>query len=354
MSWRPAAVHTHLVRQGLRSFAQLNVRSAECLDTHYFAVLIGVGATTVNAYLAQERDRRPPSRAACSATCRSTSASQRYRKAVDEGLLKIMSKMGIAVISSYRGGYNFEAVGLSRALVDDFFPGMPSRDLRRWPMPRSQLKALELRTQRPATPDVVDPAGRRLLPPAPRRRDACLSGAADPPAADRGRDRQLLRPTSNSRAGVRRAAAGRSARPARVQLPGRGAIAGRRGRERSPRSASASSRPGMSLGALAPEAHETLAIAMNRIGAKRGVGRGRRGPGALQAAAPTATTPTRRSSRSPRAASASPREYLNDCREIEIKVAQGAKPGEGGQLPGFKVTELIAKLRHSTPGVMLI
>jgi glutamate synthase (NADPH/NADH) large chain len=108
------AVHTHLIRQKLRTFTSLNVRSAECLDVHYFAVLIGVGATTVNAYLAQEaiadRQRRglfgDRSLAECIA---------RYKQAVDKGLLKVMSKMGIAVISSYRGGYNFEAIGLSRS-----------------------------------------------------------------------------------------------------------------------------------------------------------------------------------------------------------------------------------------------
>ncbi len=115
------AVHTHLIRQKLRTFTSINVRSAECLDVHYFAVLIGVGATTVNAYLAQEviADRRARglfgerTRAQC---------VQRYKQAIDKGLLKIMSKMGIAVISSYHGGYNFEAIGLSRSLVSEFFP----------------------------------------------------------------------------------------------------------------------------------------------------------------------------------------------------------------------------------------
>src|SRR3546814_605167 len=106
-----AAVHTHLVRKGLRSYASINVRSAECLDTHYYAVLIGVGATTVNAYLAEaciaDRHARGLFGDIDFATC-----LERHRTAVNDGLLKIMSKMGIAVISSYRGGYNFEAVGL--------------------------------------------------------------------------------------------------------------------------------------------------------------------------------------------------------------------------------------------------
>src|SRR5690606_23867975 len=108
-----AAVHTHLVRKGLRSYASINVRSAECLDPHYFAVLIGVGATTVNAYLAEaciaDRHARGLFGERTLDEC-----CERFRTAINEGLLKIMSKMGIAVISSYRGGYNFEAVGLSR------------------------------------------------------------------------------------------------------------------------------------------------------------------------------------------------------------------------------------------------
>ncbi|CAN5525829.1 hypothetical protein BH09PSE4_BH09PSE4_00640 [soil metagenome] len=121
-----AAVHTHLVRKGLRSYASVNIRTAECLDTHYYAVLVGVGATTVNAYLAEaaiaDRHARGLFGDLTIAEC-----LKRHRTAIEEGLLKIMSKMGIAVISSYRGGYNFEAVGLSRALVDDLFPGMPAK-----------------------------------------------------------------------------------------------------------------------------------------------------------------------------------------------------------------------------------
>ena len=110
----------------------------------------------------------------------------------------------------------------------------------------------------------------------------------------------------------------------------------------------------MSLGALSPEAHETLSIAMNRIGARSRLRRGRRGSGARTSRARTATTPTRAIKQIASGRFGVTAEYLNNCREIEIKVAQGAKPGEGGQLPGFKVTELIARLRHSTPGVTLI
>ncbi|MDR3526205.1 MAG: glutamate synthase central domain-containing protein, partial [Rhizomicrobium sp.] len=120
------AVHSHLVRRGLRTYTSINVRSAECLDTHYFAVLIGVGATTVNAYLAQECIAERHANGLFGAISLGTCV-KRYLDSVSAGLLKIISKMGISVISSYRGAYNFEAVGLSRSMVADIFPGMPSR-----------------------------------------------------------------------------------------------------------------------------------------------------------------------------------------------------------------------------------
>src|SRR5580698_4170313 len=120
------AVHTHLVRQSLRTFTSLNVRAAECLDVHYFAVLVGVGATTINAYLAQESIADRQARGLFGKLTLKEAVG-RYKKAVDKGLLKVMSKLGISMIASYRGGYNFEAIGLSRALVGEFFPGMASR-----------------------------------------------------------------------------------------------------------------------------------------------------------------------------------------------------------------------------------
>jgi glutamate synthase (NADPH/NADH) large chain len=109
-----SAVHSHLTRKGLRTFCSLNVRSAECIDPHYFAVLIGCGATVVNAYLAEDSLADRIERGLLDGSL--TEAVARYREAIDQGLLKIMSKMGISVISSYRGGLNFEAVGLSRAM----------------------------------------------------------------------------------------------------------------------------------------------------------------------------------------------------------------------------------------------
>ncbi|KKK52759.1 hypothetical protein LCGC14_3101680, partial [marine sediment metagenome] len=120
-----SAVHSWLTKQGLRTFCSLNVRAAECIDPHYFAVLIGCGATVVNAYLAEDSIADRIERGLIDGSL--TEAMRRYRNAIDQGLLKIMAKMGISVISSYRGGLNFEAVGLSRAMVAEYFPGMHSR-----------------------------------------------------------------------------------------------------------------------------------------------------------------------------------------------------------------------------------
>ncbi|MEM1066277.1 MAG: glutamate synthase central domain-containing protein, partial [Pseudomonadota bacterium] len=120
-----SAVHSWLTKKGLRTFCSLAVRSAECIDPHYFAVLIGCGATVVNAYLAEDSIADRIDKGLIDGTL--TEAMARYRNAIDQGLLKIMAKMGISVISSYRGGLNFEAVGLSRAMVNEYFPGMPSR-----------------------------------------------------------------------------------------------------------------------------------------------------------------------------------------------------------------------------------
>src|SRR5262249_50603136 len=119
-------VHSYLVRQSLRTFTSLNVRSGECLDVHYAAVIIGVGATTVNPYLAEETIAARHKRGLFGKLTLSECLAN-YKKALDEGLLKTMSKMGISVLSSYRGGCNFEAVGPSRSLVQEFFPRMPSR-----------------------------------------------------------------------------------------------------------------------------------------------------------------------------------------------------------------------------------
>ncbi len=341
-------VHTHLVRSSLRTFTSLNVRSAECLDIHYFAVLIGVGATTVNAYLAQESiaDRQ---RRGLFGDVSLKDAVTRYKKAVDKGLLKIMSKMGISVISSYRGGYNFEAIGLSRALVGEFFPGMQSR-ISGIGLSGIARKVLELHTEAWQS-DVarLSVGGIYKM----RRR-----GEAH--AFDGGLIHLLQEAVATDSYQMFR----RYADEVRKQPP----IALRDlldfrmdGRHAIPIDQVESITeirkrlvaPGISLGALSPEAHETLSIAMNRIGARSDSGEGGEDPARARPRAngDNASSAIKQIASGRFGVTA---QYLNDCREIEIKVAQGAKPGEGGQLPGFKVSGLIAKLRHSTPGVMLI
>ncbi|GGE21501.1 glutamate synthase [Polymorphobacter glacialis] len=341
-----AGVHTHLVRKGLRTFASINVRSAEALDTHYFAVLIGVGATTVNAYLTQEAIADRHARGLFGALTYDECVG-RYRKAIEDGLLKIMAKMGIAVISSYRGGYNFEAVGLSRALVNDFFPGMPSK------ISGEGFDSLfinaQMRHDRAFDEDVIAlPIGGLYRYRAGSEDHAYQAGLIhllqhavgtdsysdylkfsravreQPPIALR----DLLDFAETTSIPVEHVESITEIRKRFVT-------------------------PGMSLGALSPEAHETLAIAMNRIGAKAVSGEGGedRKRFTPYENGDNANSVVKQIASGRFGVTA---EYLNACEEIEIKVAQGAKPGEGGQLPGFKVSELIARLRHATPGVSLI
>ncbi|MCP4330380.1 MAG: glutamate synthase large subunit [Alphaproteobacteria bacterium] len=341
------AVHSHLVRQQLRTFTSLNVRSGECLDVHYFAVLIGVGATTVNAYLAQEaladRHRRGLFGDIAFGDC-----VKRFKQAVDDGLLKIMSKMGISVISSYRGGYNFEAVGLSRSLVAEFFPGLPSR-ISGIGLIGIQQKVYEIHRRAWAEDIVALPVGGFYK----YRR----GGEAH------GFEGTLIHAlqhavATDSYTTYRKYSEGLKNLPP-INLRDLWAFDSSRAPVSSEEVESITEirkrfvTPGMSLGALSPEAHETLTIAMNRIGAASVSGEGGEGAERFK------PRPNGDNANSPVKQIASGRfgvtaEYLNNCREIEIKVAQGAKPGEGGQLPGFKVTEMIARLRHATPGVSLI
>ena len=343
-----AAVHTHLVRQSLRTFTSLNVRCAECLDTHYFAVLIGVGATTINAYLAQEgiADRQ---RRGLFGPISLKEAVYRYKKAVDKGLLKTMSKIGISVISSYRGGYNFEAIGLSRALVAEFFPGMQSR-ISGIGLSGLARKVLGLHTAAWEGEANTLPVGGVYK----------LRRSGETHAFDGSLIHTLqVACATDSFETYRRYADGvRRQKPVALRdlldfrmdgitpIPVDDVESITEIRKRL-------IAPGISLGALSPEAHETLSIAMNRIGARSDSGEGGEDPARARPRAngDNANSAIKQIASGRFGVTA---EYLNACREIEIKVAQGAKPGEGGQLPGFKVTSLIARLRHSTPGVTLI
>ena len=341
-----SAVHSGLTAKGLRTFCSINVRSAECVDPHYFAVLIGSGATTVNAYLALDSIANRVERGLIDG--RLLDAVRRYRAAVNAGLLKIMSKMGISVLSSYRGGLNFEAVGLSRAMVAEYFPGMQSRisgigtngiqtkteevHARGW---EGQTDVLPMggfyKSRRSGEKHAWEAQTMHML------QAACTNASyrmwqqysksmqANPPI--HLRDLLAIKPMGTA-----------------VPIEEVESITAIRKRFVT---------PGMSLGALSPEAHRTLSIAMNRIGAKSDSGEGGESPDDFtpDANGDNASAKIKQVASGRFGVTA---EYLLACEELEIKVAQGAKPGEGGQLPGMKVTDLIAKLRHSTKGVTLI
>jgi glutamate synthase (NADPH) large chain len=341
------AVHSHLIRQQLRTFTSLNVRSGECLDVHCFAVLIGVGATTVNAYLAQEAiaDRH---RRGLFGGMNLEECLKRYKKAVNDGLLKVMSKMGISIISSYRGGLNFEAIGLSRSLAAEYFPGLPSRisglGLTGIQEEVASQHALAFEDEAPTLPVGgfyrFRKGGDRHAWEGELIHLLQTAVGADSYSTFRRYSEALRR---RDPIHLRDLLDFRPAEKA-VSLDEVESITALRKRFVT---------PGMSLGALSPEAHGTLNVAMNRIGARSVSGEGGEDPARFK---PDANGDNWNSAIKQVASGrfGVTAEYLNQCREIEIKVAQGAKPGEGGQLPGFKVTELIARLRHSTPGVTLI
>ncbi len=341
------AVHSHLVSRGLRAYCSLTVRSAECLDTHYFAVLVGVGATCVNAYLAQDSISDRHQRGLYGER-RIGECVRAYKLAIESGLLKIIAKMGISVISSYRGGYNFEALGLSRALVADYFPGMTSR------ISGIGLAGLErhaVQRHRDAFDADIDslPIGgfyRLRADGELHAQDGVLIQSLQ--AACREGDYAHYRKYAdamNSR-GPLQLRDLLEFRPAADALSLQSVQSINEIRQRF-------LTPGMSLGALSPEAHGTLNIAMNRIGAKSVSGEGGEDRERYRPM-PNGDNPNSAVKQVASGRFGVTAEYLNQCREIEIKVAQGAKPGEGGQLPGFKVTDMIARFRNATPGVTLI
>ncbi|HCE71753.1 glutamate synthase large subunit [Ruegeria pomeroyi] len=341
-----SAVHSHLTRKGLRTFCSLNVRSAECIDPHYFAVLIGCGATVVNAYLAEDSIADRIKRGLLDGSL--TENIARYREAIDQGLLKIMAKMGISVVSSYRGGLNFEAVGLSRAMVAEFFPGMTSR-ISGIGIKGIQTKAEEIHARGWDSGLDVLPIGGFYK--------ARKSGETHAWEATSMHMMQMACNRASFELWKQYSAKMQSNPPIHlrdlldikplgkpVPIEEVESITSIRKRFVT---------PGMSLGALSPEAHKTLNVAMNRIGAKSDSGEGGEDPAHFVPES-NGDNPSAKIKQVASGRFGVTAEYLNHCEELEIKVAQGAKPGEGGQLPGMKVTDLIARLRHSTKGVTLI
>lgn len=343
-----AAINSHLVKRKMRKRASILVRSAECCDVHHLAVLIGVGATVVNPYLAEELILQRQHNGLLGALTARDSL-YRLKEALEQGLLKIMSKMGISVVSSYRNGYNFEAIGLSRSVVAEFFPGLPSR------LSGIGLKGLEQRVLKlhkkafnaPSTEPL--PIGGFYKIRAGQERHA-LEGIMIhtlQSAVEKGSYATYRKYTQivyeQAPVSIRHLLDFRPEKKP-IDIGQVESVTDIRKRFCA---------PAMSLGALSPEAHETLAIAMNRMGAMSNSGEGGEGAERFK---PRANGDNANSSVK-QVASARfgvTAKYLNSCNEIQIKIAQGAKPGEGGQLPGFKVTAEIARLRHATEGVMLI
>src|ERR1700691_5944327 len=337
------AVHHRLVKTGLRCKCNILVETGTARDAHHFACLIGYGATAVYPYLAYQTLFDLMRKGAVRADDdERLELGRSYRRAIRKGLFKIMSKMGISTIASYRSAQLFEIVGLSDEVVDMCFEGSDSRiqgadfeDLkadadflarRAWDPAENVeqgglLKYMHNGEYHMYNPDVI----------------ATLQSAVM--TGDYGQYREFAalvneRPVSCIRDLL---ALSPSAAPIPVE-------------EVEPISAIIArfDSAGMSLGALSPEAHEALAIAMNRLGARSNSGEGGEDP---------VRYGTEKNSKIKQVASGrfgvTP-EYLINAEVLQIKIAQGAKPGEGGQLPGHKVNDMIARLRFARPGVGLI
>jgi glutamate synthase (NADPH) large chain len=343
-----SAVHSHLVKRKLRKKAAILVRSAECMDVHCFAVLTGVGATVVNPYLAEESIIDRHKRGLCG-DMKLEQVLANYKEAMSQGLLKIMAKMGISIVSAYRGGINFEALGLSRALVSEFFPGLPSR------ISGIGLHGIEKRMR------ILHEkafAGAQVEP-LPIGGQYRLRVNGEQHAWDASAIHLLQTAVTNGTYRLYRQYSDAVKNRPPIHL--RDLLDFKSPNKPIPIEQVESITeirkrfvaPAMSLGALSPEAHTILAIAMNRIGAASNSGEGGEGPERYKPMAngDNANSTIKQIASGRFGVTA---DYLNSAAELQIKVAQGAKPGEGGQLPGFKVTTEIARLRHATEGVMLI
>ena len=342
-----AAAHLRLTDKGLRSFVSIVVRSSEALEPHGVAVLVGVGATAVNPWLAQEMFQERLDRGMYPGLSL-RDACLNYKAGLEAGLMKTLARKGISVISAYRGGCEFEVLGLSRALTAEFFPGAPSR------ISGIGLAGLEqqaLRRHAQAWTEAV---------PSPAIGGFFRIRAGQESHAHDAKTIHLLQDACN-RGDYKRFKQYTDAIRAQPDNAPRDLLDWREDLSPVPvyevESVSEIRKrfltPGMSLGALSPEAHGVLNVAMNRIGARSVSGEGGEDPEryATRADGDNMNSAVKQIASGRFGVTA---EYLNQCREIEIKIAQGAKPGEGGQLPGFKVTEFIARMRHSTPGATLI
>ncbi|WP_414654110.1 glutamate synthase large subunit [Hyalangium sp.] len=348
-----SAVHQRLVRDGIRMYTGLVVETAEAREVHHFACLFGYGASAVNPYLALDTLRAMAE--AGELQVDHEKAQEHYIHAIEEGLLKVMSKMGISTLQSYRGAQLFEAVGLQRALIETHFTGTASRvegvGLRELGREVQERHARGFGPEAASEEGLLpsggyylwrrrgethkwNPATLAKLQAAVRANDAAVFAEYSQLADDETRE------LCNLRGLLEVVTEGRTPIPLEEVEPAgeivRRFVTG-----------------AMSFGSISAEAHETLAVAMNRIG-----GRSNSGEGGEEAHR-YVLDENGDSRRSAIKQVASARfgvttEYLVNAAELQIKIAQGAKPGEGGQLPGHKVDDRIARVRWATPGVTLI
>jgi glutamate synthase domain-containing protein 2/glutamate synthase domain-containing protein 1/glutamate synthase domain-containing protein 3 len=329
MALAVGAVHEHLLAKGDRMAKDLVAIAGDVVDVHDVACLISIGATAVHPYLAL-------------ATA-GADGETRYRKALEAGLLKVMAKMGISCVASYRGAQVLEALGLGSEVMELCFPSVPSRiggadlaDIEQMARARHAAEVPQLpdhgrvRFRKAGEHHAYNPHAVKAA------QKAAQTGEQE--AYREWRRLSSMGPPQSLRELLRIKDAKRPLPLEEVEPAS----------EIVKRFVSTA----MSLGALSPEAHETLAIAMNQIGARSNSGEGGEDPITYDD-----SDGVRRDNRVKQVASArfgvTPR-YLKRADELEIKIAQGSKPGEGGQLPGIKVTSLIARLRHAQPGMQLI
>ena len=346
-----SAVHHHTLRRHTRTQISLVVEAGDVREVHHVALLIGYGAAAVNPYLAME-SVEDLARNGYLGDVTPDKAVRNLIKALGKGVLKVMSKMGISTIASYRGAQVFEAIGLSQALVDRYFTGTTSRlggiglDViaaevaarhadaypasgNRQPHQRLAVGG-EYQWRRDGEDHLFDPETVFRLQHSTRTRQMDVFRQYTKRVDEQSKRLMTLRGLLAFKEGVREPVPLDEVEPVSEIIK-------------------RFSTGAMSYGSISAEAHETLAIAMNRIGGKSNTGEGGEDPERLH-------DPERRSAIKQIASGrfGVTSEYLTNADDIQIKLAQGAKPGEGGQLPGHKVYPWVAKTRHSTPGVGLI
>ena len=350
-----SAVHHHLIREKTRTKVGLVVESGEVREVHHVALLIGFGAAAVNPYLAME-SAEDLVRQGVITGITPEKAVRNLIKSLGKGVLKVMSKMGVSTIASYTGAQIFEAIGLSAEVVDEYFVGATSRlggagieiiaqeTIKRHHIaypPGGEIPGAkklqiggEYQWRREGEPHLFDPETVFTLQHATRSKRFDVFKRYTNRVDDQSRRLMTLRGLFNFKSDIRKPIPIEEVEPASEIIK---------------RFATGA----MSYGSISQEAHETLAIAMNRIGGKSNTGEGGEDPARNKA---DSNGDLRRSAIKQVASGrfGVTSEYLVNADDIQIKMAQGAKPGEGGQLPGNKVYPWIAKVRYSTPGVGLI